>query len=227
MLIAGWGKDAKNLAFVGIHKCSHCNNYSPMSLYEVARKISIYFVPVAKFQKRYFVVCPVCDSSYELEAHKKNELLRESVELPDEETASNIWGDLSTWLEELSNRGEDPARIGEMAVRELEKEYDPKHVAYIVNCYRESGADSDMAASEALPAVQLVPFLVTGCEKSSGEDMDVLILAENELDAERRANGRGYMVQYVRRMRCPQCRYLLTLPQAQAQASCPECGHAF
>ena len=91
MLIAGWGKDAKVLAFVGLMKCQNCNNYSMWYLVEISSKVKVYFIPVAKYGSKYFVMCNVCENGYEVDKDKKNEILEESVQLPEADKIVQIW----------------------------------------------------------------------------------------------------------------------------------------
>ncbi len=96
MIIAGWGKNAKKIAFSGINRCPNCKNWAPTNVYELATKASLYFIPVAKFNRKYYLVCSLCQAGWELDEKAKETLLRESVTLPDEKTAVGAWNTLST-----------------------------------------------------------------------------------------------------------------------------------
>lgn len=83
MILVGWGKKAKQLAFTGIEKCRNCKNWCRFDLYEMSRRVTLYFVPVAKWGKTYYVVCHTCQAGFEVGEPEAQELLRKSVGLPD------------------------------------------------------------------------------------------------------------------------------------------------
>lgn len=65
-ILFGWGKKGKPIGYIGIEKCPNCKNYVHFSIYEYSNRINIYFIPVAKFNKKSYLVCPVCDAAFEL-----------------------------------------------------------------------------------------------------------------------------------------------------------------
>lgn len=91
MIVFGWGKDAKKIAYLGIVKCSRCRNYSHHFIYEVAKKINVYFIPVAKYDKKYFVACNVCNGGLEIEEAQKQEFLQKSLKIPEPNKVNAIW----------------------------------------------------------------------------------------------------------------------------------------
>ena len=98
MIIAGWGEKAKELAFVGINKCPKCKNHVPMDLYELANKVSLYFIPIAKFNKKYFVVCSLCENGFEIDEEGKLKFLRISTELPNKTQTMLVWNEMARRL---------------------------------------------------------------------------------------------------------------------------------
>lgn len=66
MIIFGWGGNCKVLGEVGLVECPNCHNTSPWKIVETSKRVTLYFVPVAKWQRRYFCICPVCDCGTEL-----------------------------------------------------------------------------------------------------------------------------------------------------------------
>lgn len=96
MIIFGWGKKAKEIAYLGIHKCSNCKNYCRFDLYELANRISLYFIPVAKWGKKSYRVCSTCETGFEVAQPEKTELLRVSINLPAAEDVAAVWDSLMT-----------------------------------------------------------------------------------------------------------------------------------
>jgi len=66
MIIVGWGKGVKPLGEGFFHRCANCDNARRFVIVESSRKVSLYFVPVAKWNRRYFYVCPVCSQGVEI-----------------------------------------------------------------------------------------------------------------------------------------------------------------
>ncbi len=144
MLIAGWGKDAKNLGYVGIVKCTHCKNYGLMSLYEIARRISVYFIPVAKFQKHWYVVCPTCNSGSEVDADTRDRILRESIELPDEPTTIAIWNEIDAQVAGAVRANPDlDVESFDRIVVAVRERYPEKHATYVATLYWRSLVDPE------------------------------------------------------------------------------------
>lgn len=140
MLIAGWGKNAKNLGTVGLHRCERCHNPVLVDLYEVKKKVSLYFVPVAKWDSHFFLICTTCDGSIEITRELKDKLLQESLRHPPPETLIEIWNDVIECLGKVSSDDESgdvlKAKIGEMRER-LAARYSRDHVDYVLSKYLE------------------------------------------------------------------------------------------
>lgn len=99
-VLFGWGKKGKPIGYVGIDKCPNCKNYVHFSIYEYSNRINVYFVPVVKFNKKYYLVCPVCDAAYELTGDLKNYYFEEMYNSMDAEVSQDIF---STSLEIISD----------------------------------------------------------------------------------------------------------------------------
>jgi hypothetical protein len=66
MIVFGWGSGAKSLGDGFIATCRHCSNTRPFSVVETSRKITLYWLPVAKWNKQYYYICPVCSHGFEI-----------------------------------------------------------------------------------------------------------------------------------------------------------------
>ena len=142
-IIAGWGKDAKVIAYLGISKCPNCRNYDHWQLYEVQKKVTAFFVPLAKWGAKYYMVCNVCDASYEMDAAQKEQLLKESLEIPPLETVMALWQALDDTVAQAVNAGEDLTAEVEKAVAKLEVKYPKGHVEYVCAVYAECSEEDD------------------------------------------------------------------------------------
>jgi hypothetical protein len=86
MIVFGWGKNCKEIGKGLIQECPNCKNIKQWVIVQTSKKASLYFVPVAKWNKQYFCACPVCNNGVKLEsledAHKIMEAaIRQEAEL--------------------------------------------------------------------------------------------------------------------------------------------------
>lgn len=66
MIIFGWGGNCRVLGEIGEADCDNCNNTARWVVVETSKKFTLYFMPVAKWSKKYFCICSVCDHGIEL-----------------------------------------------------------------------------------------------------------------------------------------------------------------
>jgi transcription elongation factor Elf1 len=66
MILVGWGGKQKKLGETFLIACPNCNNDTVWQVIETSKRITLYFVPVAKWAKEYFLVCPVCSAGLQL-----------------------------------------------------------------------------------------------------------------------------------------------------------------
>ena len=91
LVLFGWGKKSKKLADAGIMRCKNCNNYSTFEIRELTKNINLYFIPIAKWNKRTFLVCTTCEAGYELTKEGQEEILQEVMKIPDNKTSIEIF----------------------------------------------------------------------------------------------------------------------------------------
>ena len=74
MIVFGWGKNCKEIGKGLIQECPNCKNVKQWVIVKTNKKVSLYFVPVAKWNKEYFCICPVCNNGIKFDsledAHK-------------------------------------------------------------------------------------------------------------------------------------------------------------
>lgn len=90
-ILFGWGKKGKVAGYVGIDKCPNCKNYSHFQLYEYANNVNLYFIPVAKWNKKIYLVCSSCDAAWELNDELKEEMLDKALKSPSPDIVNKIW----------------------------------------------------------------------------------------------------------------------------------------
>ena len=94
MIVFGWGTGAKELGNGSLSTCENCNNTNPFVVVESSKKITVYWIPVAKWSKQYFYICPVCSRGFQIPSKKLahrilSAAFRNSVE-PDEKLLSDL-----------------------------------------------------------------------------------------------------------------------------------------
>lgn len=67
----------KKIIDIYSEKCSFCNNIVVFKLMESAKKFTMYWIPVAKLGKKYYVVCPICEHGHEISKEKSEELIKQ------------------------------------------------------------------------------------------------------------------------------------------------------
>jgi hypothetical protein len=69
-VIVGWGKSGKVLGHGPVRTCERCHNQSTWIVVETSKKVSMYFVRVAKWKTEYWVACPVCKNTTALDSRE-------------------------------------------------------------------------------------------------------------------------------------------------------------
>ena len=136
MLIIGWGKKSKKVADIGLMKCKNCHNIVGFELRELSKKVSLYFVPVAKWAKEYYMVCPVCDAGYKIEKEDKNKLIEETIGLPDNSTSLAIWNHIAESFENFSVKNQDvKASFKKTKKKLLKMGFNEDEISYVLGCF--------------------------------------------------------------------------------------------
>lgn len=91
MIVAGWGKGLRPIGYWGILKCSNCKNYTHFNLCELSNNIKLYFITVAKYNKKKYLVCPVCECGFDVTEEKFSELIEKMPQRFDKEKTEKIW----------------------------------------------------------------------------------------------------------------------------------------
>lgn len=76
MIFASWGKDSREIGYWGILKCSNCKNYGHFSINELTNKVKLYFITVAKYDKKRYLICPICNAGYEIKDSEYESTIR-------------------------------------------------------------------------------------------------------------------------------------------------------
>jgi len=144
MIIYGWGKDFKEVAYAGIERCLNCGNFGHFWICEQASFASLYFVKVLKWNKRLFLMCQTCQRGWEIEAKDRQSILRSTVGLPTPQECEAIWGEVEKAVSlaaSISQASHIEPTTGfwqntlESIVTEVGRRHDSEHVRYILGRY--------------------------------------------------------------------------------------------
>ncbi len=83
MILFGYKKGGKRISYLGFYECKNCNNVSNFYLYESSFRPTLYFIPIAKFNVKYFMVCSICEGGIELDKEKAISVREENIEFND------------------------------------------------------------------------------------------------------------------------------------------------
>jgi hypothetical protein len=119
-ILAGWGGKRKLVGNYGIHKCSNCHNWQPMGIYELSRQATLYFIPVAKWDKKYYIICPICEAGVPVSVEELAPLLQACITVPDAETAIQIWGEMQNFSSAFLSKS--PSIIGAKEMEDWHKQ---------------------------------------------------------------------------------------------------------
>ena len=101
----GWGDKAKDIGYAGVEKCPHCKNYTHVYLKEISKSFSLYFIPVAKWDRKVYLVCPICEACYELDEENKKIYFDIMYKALSDEKTQELWGDAISCFSDFAEKG--------------------------------------------------------------------------------------------------------------------------
>jgi hypothetical protein len=142
MIVYGWGKDLKKVAYSGIEKCPNCKNYGHFWVCEHSWHAKLYFVKVAKWNKRLLYMCDTCKRGWEIEESAREDAIKRTIGLPTLEQCLELWNrlnsDVNNALTAAAVQGqEQTVRVIGSAINETVKDlrgkYQEDHVGYVTS----------------------------------------------------------------------------------------------
>lgn len=128
----GWGKKSKKIADVGLMKCPNCNNVAGLELREISNRAKLYFISVAKWNKKYYLVCPICSAGIELSKEKKDKILEESIGLPDNKTSIEIYNHFIDSINNIVDKKNKSKNPFPSIIKDLKKKgYKDDDIGYV------------------------------------------------------------------------------------------------
>lgn len=144
MIFVGWGKNIKKIGYYGVLKCSHCKNYADFDVCELSNNIKLYFVTVAKYNKKRYLRCAACSCGYELDEGQYNEILALLPKRFDKATTDEIWDLIDAKIAQ-SEGTIDVEDVDKIKAELVEKYKNAENVSEIVDMYLQCVVDDDKA----------------------------------------------------------------------------------
>lgn len=95
-LIFGWGNSDKALGEGCTLECPNCHNVRRWQVVQSSQKASLFFIPVAKWGSKYWMVCPVCSESVELLSEQQARQVLATTSEQNDEACAEISRGLGT-----------------------------------------------------------------------------------------------------------------------------------
>ncbi|MDZ4065135.1 MAG: zinc-ribbon domain-containing protein, partial [Coriobacteriia bacterium] len=71
----GWGHSTEILGAGYTFECPNCHNAVTWLVARTSREACLFFVPVAKWQREYWMYCPICSAAAPLDSKEQAETL--------------------------------------------------------------------------------------------------------------------------------------------------------
>jgi hypothetical protein len=69
--IIGGGIRAKPLGASHPRICPRCHNTEPWTVYETSKYLSLFFVTIARWNRRYHMTCPICHETLDIDSREE------------------------------------------------------------------------------------------------------------------------------------------------------------
>jgi len=77
LFIMGINTGRKELYLSQEIQCPHCGQYGRYTVYMTYTVLSLFFIPVLKWNRRYYVTCSHCQTSWELDKETGKRIVKE------------------------------------------------------------------------------------------------------------------------------------------------------
>lgn len=135
MFLLNWGSKGKRVCSGGIHFCDNCKHITTTEVRVIEKSVGLFFVPVARWDKKFYLVCNVCSAGVPILSEKTGEFIRLVTSGPSDALALKICdrvlhifveGDYMSSEEKLNS-------FPEVTTTLLEKEgYKKEHIENII-----------------------------------------------------------------------------------------------
>ncbi len=94
MIIFNWGEKSKKVCDASIYNCSNCNHLAPFEIRTDEKTAGVFFISMAKWGKKYYLVCQNCSAGFPILEDKIDETLKLFTEAPSHTLSAEIYKEL-------------------------------------------------------------------------------------------------------------------------------------
>jgi len=151
IFLASWGKKGKQIGYFGITKCPRCKNYTHFFLYEENNNVKLFLITVAKYNKKRYLVCSICESGFELDNDKYYELIGQMPRRFDKDVTTDIWNTINKNMQQKivshNNSDDEPFELYVLSLKSdlVDRYGNEENVVEIFNTFFNSVRDEDKA----------------------------------------------------------------------------------
>jgi hypothetical protein len=92
--ILNWGEKSKKVCDASISNCSNCNHLTTFELRSCEKTAGMFFISMAKWDKKYYFVCQKCSAGFPILEDKIDESLKLFTEAPSHSLSAEIYKEL-------------------------------------------------------------------------------------------------------------------------------------
>ena len=91
LFLLNWGEKSKKVCDASISYCSNCNHVSTFEIRSCEKTAGMFFISMAKWSKKYYLVCQKCSAGFPIKEEKIDEALRLFTEAPSHQVSMKIY----------------------------------------------------------------------------------------------------------------------------------------
>lgn len=89
-IMVGAGNKNRRKAYLGVRICPHCRKLSHFYMIERAQHVSLFLVPVFRWDKRWAIGCSRCQAGFEIDSGQKELCMKQAQRLPAEKQMNEV-----------------------------------------------------------------------------------------------------------------------------------------
>lgn len=94
LTVLNWGEKSKKVCDASISNCSNCNHLATFEIRSCEKTAGIFFISMAKWDKKYYFVCQKCSAGFPILEDKIDESLKLFTEAPSHDLSMEIYKEL-------------------------------------------------------------------------------------------------------------------------------------
>jgi len=108
----------------------------------MAHYASAFFIPIAKWNKKTYLVCPICEAGYKLSEDDTKKLLQDIASLPSSDISTELWNKIDVLFVKFMKENKNIEEWNDFAKKELSTKHKADDIEYVLSCYNQNLLDS-------------------------------------------------------------------------------------